>query len=75
MLKEFREKKNITQEKLADITGIDRKTIYRMENDITAPNIEKYAKIVMALQMTDQEIADHIKEIALNQIKKDKKKI
>lgn len=29
MLREYRERKKITQEKLADISGIDRKTIFR----------------------------------------------
>ena len=74
MLKEFREKKGITQEKLSDITNIDRKTIFRIENDINSPLIENYAKIVIALQLTDQQIADHIREIAMNLYKKEKNK-
>lgn len=72
MLKEFREKAKISQEKLEKITNIDRKTIYRIENDISSPLIENYAKIVVALKMTDQQIANHIREIALNQYKKEK---
>lgn len=73
MLKEFREHKNISQEKLADITGIDRKTIFRIENDINSPLIENYAKIVVALQLTDKQIAEHVREIAINQYKKENK--
>ena len=67
MLKEFRERKKITQEKLADITGIDRKTIFRIENDINIPKVDSYAKIVVALGMTNDEIAEDIKKIALNE--------
>ena len=66
MLKEYREKKNITQEKLDDISGIDRKTIFRIENDISIPKIDTYAKIVIALNMTDEEIGEHIRKIALH---------
>lgn len=65
MLREYRERENITQEKLADITGIDRKTIFRIENDISIPKITSYAKIVIALNMTNEEIAEHIKKIAI----------
>ena len=71
MLKDFREYKGITQEKLAEITHIDRKTIFRIENDISSPLIENYAKIVVALQLTDQQIANHIREIAKNQYQKE----
>lgn len=65
MLKEFREKKGITQEKLADISNIDRKTIFRIENDKTMPKVDTYAKIAIALEMTNEEIGEHIKKIAL----------
>lgn len=71
MLKEYRERNGITQEKLADITNIDRKTIFRIENDISSPLIENYAKIVVALQLTDKQIADHIREIAVNTYQKE----
>lgn len=72
MLKDFREKKGITQEKLAEMTNIDRKTIFRIENDINSPLIENYAKIVIALKLTNEQIANHIREIAINTYKKEK---
>lgn len=65
MLREYRERENITQEKLADITGIDRKTIFRIENDISIPKIDNYAKIVIALNMTNEEIGENIRKIAI----------
>lgn len=66
MLKEFREKAKISQEKLAEITDIDRKTIYRIENDQSSPLVENYARIVVALKMSDQQIAKHIRKLAVN---------
>jgi transcriptional regulator with XRE-family HTH domain len=66
MLREYRERKKITQEKLAEITGIDRKTIFRIENNKTIPRVNNYAKIVIALEMTNEEIIENIKKIALN---------
>ena len=65
MLKEFREKAKISQEKLAEITDIDRKTIYRIENDQSSPLVENYARIVVALKMSDQQIANHIRKLAV----------
>lgn len=62
MLREFRERKGITQEKLSELTGIDRKTIFRIENNKTAPKINTYIKIAMALDMTDEEILENLKE-------------
>ena len=62
MLKEFRERKGITQEKLSELTGIDRKTIFRIENDKTAPKINTYIKIAIALKITDEEILNNLKK-------------
>lgn len=65
MLREYREREKITQEKLADISGIDRKTIFRIENDISIPKIDSYAKIVIALNMTNEEIGEHIRKMVI----------
>lgn len=56
----------MSQEKLEMITNIDRKTIHRIENDKNMPLLDTFAKIVVALNMTDKEIADEVK----NTIKK-----
>ncbi len=64
MLKEYRTKKNISQEKLEKITNIDRKTIFRIENDLNTPLVDTFAKLVVALNLTDEEIAKEIKKIA-----------
>lgn len=66
MLKEYREKKKISQETLEKITGLDRKTIFRIENDINVPLLDTFAKIAIALELTDEEITKEVKAIINN---------
>lgn len=66
MLKEYRKRIGMSQEKLEEITNIDRKTIFRIENDINMPLLDNFAKIVIALNLSDKEIAKEVK----NTIKK-----
>lgn len=66
MLREYRLKKRISQEKLESITNIDRKTIFRIENDLNMPLLDTFAKLVTALELTDEEIANEVKKIANN---------
>ncbi len=61
MLKEYRKRKNISQEELEKLTNIDRKTIFRIENDLNMPLLDTFAKIVTALDLTDKEIALEVK--------------
>lgn len=63
MLKEYRKKKNISQEELERLTNIDRKTIFRIENDLNVPLLDTFAKMVIALELNDQEIAMEVKKI------------
>ena len=57
MLKEYRERIKLSQEKLEEITNIDRKTIFRIENDLNIPLLDTFAKLVTALNLSDKEIA------------------
>ncbi len=70
MLKEYRIRKKISQEKLENMTDLDRKTIFRIENDLNIPQLDTFAKLVEALELTDEEILLEIKKI----IKKEKHK-
>lgn len=70
MLKEYRLKKNISQEKLEELTGLDRKTIFRIENDLNMPLIDTFAKMVTALNLSDEEIVKEVK----NTLKQNKHK-
>ncbi len=62
MLKEYRKRAKISQEKLEEITNLDRKTIFRIENDLNIPLLDTFAKIVIALNMSDEEIAKEVKK-------------
>ena len=62
MLKEYKKSKKISQEKLEVITNIDRKTIFRIENNLNVPLLDTFAKLVTALEMTDEEIAKEVKK-------------
>ena len=61
MLKEYRQRMKISQEKLEAITNIDRKTIFRIENNINIPYLDTFAKLVIALNLSDKEIANEVK--------------
>ena len=66
MLKEYRLQIKISQEKLEELTNLDRKTIFRIENNINMPLLDTFAKLVIALDLTDKEIVELVK----NSIKK-----
>lgn len=70
MLKEYRKRMNLSQEKLSDLTGIDRKTIFRIENNKNIPKVDTYAKIVSALKMSNEEICDHLRKISKENLDK-----
>ena len=70
MLKEYRLKKNMSQEELEHLTNLDRKTIFRIENNINMPLLDIFAKIVIALELTDEEIVKEIENTINNKIKK-----
>ena len=63
MLKEYRLRKNMSQEELEEKTNIDRKTIFRIENDLNMPLVDTFGKIAIALNLSDKEIADEIKRV------------
>ena len=69
MLKEYRKRKKISQEELERMTNIDRKTIFRIENDLNMTLLDTFAKIVSALDLTDKEIALEVRKI----LKKEKR--
>lgn len=71
MLKEYRTRLNMSQETLEKITNIDRKTIFRIENDLNTPLIDTFAKLVVALNLSDKEIAQEVKKV----IEKRKKEV
>lgn len=65
MLKEERKKKGYTQEKLSELSGIDPRTILRIEKNMTIPKLDTYAKLVIALNMTNEEIGENIRKMII----------
>ena len=45
---------NLTQQQLADIVKVDRKTINRIENGLFSPNIDTLVRIFAALKISPQ---------------------
>ena len=66
MLMEYRKRKKISREALAKIVGVDARTIYRIEKDISIPLVDTYAKIIIALNMNAEEIMTNLKKISEN---------
>lgn len=60
MFKEYRIKRKLTQEQLADLTNLDTRTIQRVENNERIPSIETFAKLVKALDITDEDVIKYI---------------
>lgn len=71
MLKKYRERANISQEELEQRINIDRKTIFRIENDLNMPMLDTFAKIVIELGLSDEEIASEVKK-SINITKKNR---
>lgn len=66
MLKEYRKKKKISQEKLEELTNLDRKTIFRIENDMNIPLLDTFAKICVALEMSNEEIGQEVRKLVID---------
>ena len=66
MFKEYRIKRKITQEKLADLTNLDTRTIQRIENNERTPSIESFSKLVKALDISEEDVIKYIKSFTRN---------
>ncbi len=55
-IKEFREKRKLTQDKLAESVGIDSKHLSRIENGRNYPSFETLEKILESLDISYEEI-------------------
>ena len=61
MIKENRIKKNITQEELAERVDISWRQLQRIEKDEKKTRVETLKKIILALDIPDDEILHYIK--------------
>ena len=62
MFKEYRKKLKLTQEYLADKSNLNTRTVQRIENNEEIPNIETLAKLVYALEISDKDLVEYIKQ-------------
>ncbi len=63
-LKQIRKSKNLTQEKLAELAGVNEKHISKIETGVYFPTYSTLSKILNALEMSIEDI-----ELAYNSIK------
>ena len=66
MFKEYRIKRKITQEQLADLTNLDTRTIQRIENNERTPSIESFSKLIKALDISEEDVIKYIKSFTRN---------
>ena len=65
-LKELRTQKSLTQQQLADYTGMDRAYISELERGLLLPSLETFFKLAHELKIKPRDLADKIDQ-KLNQ--------
>lgn len=75
MYKEYRTKRKITQEKLAELINIDIRSYQDIESKKSVPLVSTFAKIVFALDISNEDIIKQLKEYSKISKKKGKKNI
>ncbi len=61
-LKEIRENYGITQQDLADLTGIHKMTVSRYERGVLKPGLEHMIKICIILDTTPNDLLGYMKK-------------
>lgn len=60
MFKQYRIRMGLTQEKLSELVGMDIRSYQDIEANRTIPLTNNFAKIALALELTDEEIIDEL---------------
>lgn len=63
MIKEKRKEKNYTQEKMAEILDISLRQYVRIDKEEDIPRRDILRKLILILDMTNEEIGEYIKKI------------
>ncbi len=66
MIKEYRKKRNLTQEELSEMVNLSTRQLQRIEVDEDRTKIETMRKIIRILQIPDVEILKYIKKDIIN---------
>ncbi len=64
MLKEYRIKKNITQEELAELLNITPRQVQRIESGESRPSLKTLKLLIEILEISCEDVVKIIKEIA-----------
>jgi len=64
MFKEYRKLRKYTQEQLSSLTGIDIRTIQKIENEEHFPNLITFSKIVTTLDIKTEDLRKYLKELS-----------
>ena len=62
MIRCYRLKNNLTQKELADIIGIDTRSLNRYESGASKPPIRVLKKLIETLKIKDKDIINYIKK-------------
>ena len=66
LLKEYRIKKNITQEELAELLNITPRQVQRIESGESRPSLRTLKLLIEILEISCEDVVKIIKEIAKN---------
>ena len=64
MFKEYRKKRDYTQEQLAELVGVSWRTIQRIETEQSIPTLETFAKLVMVLKINNNDILKYLERVS-----------
>jgi transcriptional regulator with XRE-family HTH domain len=63
VLRQMREEKGLTQEKMAELAEIDRTYIYRLENGLRSPSLAILFRVADALQISPGALLDRVNKL------------
>lgn len=62
MIKEYRKKLGLTQEKLAELLDISPRQLQRIESSQTETSLKTLKKLIKILDISDEDIVNYIKK-------------
>ena len=66
MIKEKRKLKNLTQEEMSEKLGVSLRQYVRIDNEQAFPRRDILKKLILELDLTNEEIGEYIKKITEN---------
>jgi len=62
MIKEYRKKRKLTQEKLAELLDISPRQLQRIENGSSETSLKTLKKLIKVLDISDDDIVEFLKK-------------